>query len=637
MLHRIKPLGLALLWLVGVALVGCKEGWREELAARFNPEKQKVASEQSESTPSSPPVDAAIADTLAAVSSLTDARPLRLRGFGLVVGLGDQGSTDCPSAIREYLIEFLNKNLDPQARRESDERAFSASQLVDAPDSAVVEVSGELPPGAPRGAIFDLRIDAVAGTNSRSLEGGLLLPCELRVYRADATGSAMLSGRVMARGGGPVFVNPFASASDATSVADPRRGWVLGGAFSSEERTTRLVLRDPSYAAARRVEQRVNERFGQAPRTADALSRGFVTLHTPPAYAARPDRFLELVTAICLESQPGYIERKLREMTELLVTATERRDRIALVCEAIGRTAIPQLQALYSHADALVSYYAARTGLRLRDATALPVMAQIAAARAHPMRIAAVRELGAASAPQIAQRLMPLLDDPDQDVRIAAYEGLLAQRSSAIQSRRLPHAIDADQVNLILDTVESRAAPFVYVRRSREPRLAVFGAKTPVATPIFYTHDGHDVMINAADRNADVTVYARERYGRPIGQPVIIPARLAELIAALADHPRKSRAGRIPGIGLAYSQVVQVLDALHRENLILAPLVLEQVSLTELLGPEPRGERPEGDETTSEPDDHDEREDAARDAERPNDAPLLPREPERPEGDPEGF
>ncbi|TWT41081.1 flagellar basal body P-ring protein [Phycisphaerae bacterium RAS1] len=549
--------------------------------------------------PPSPPAprpitqDPILADTIAAQALMTSATGLRVRGFGLVEGLGTNGSGDCPPTIREYLVEFMSKEYSPTGPG-SHKHNFSPDKLIDSPDTAVVEVTAVIPAGAPRGTIVDLQVQAIPGTSTRSLEGGLLLPCELRIFDASASGKGMLAGRVMARANGPIFVNPFAGASESrTGTSDPRRGFVLGGGRSIAEREVQLQLVEPSYAMARRIQDRINARFGAVPRTADATSKGFVTLHTPAVYMRRPERFLQLVTHVYLPDGDAYRDRALLNLSQRLAEPDARYDDISLAFEAIGKTAIPSLQRLYTHESEPVSFYATRAGLRLGDAVALGVMSEIALAPQHPQRLPAVRELAACNFPQAGIKLAPLLESDDQELRIAAYEALVELRHPAVHTTPFRSLLDQNQVNVVLDVVQSSGRPLIYVRRSRVPRIAVFGDATPVATPVFYSHPDDEVTLVSEEGATDLTVFARGRKSRQLSEKLRVSPRVVDLISAMADVPLKNEAGHTRGLGLPYARVVQVLKTLTDDGSIPARLLLEQPTLVELLGPTPEVDRPE--------------------------------------------
>jgi hypothetical protein len=326
------------------------------------------------------------------------------------------------------------------------------------------------------------------------------------------------------------------------------------------------------------------------------MSRGYLTLTTPPRYAEQPAHFVELATHLYLDNTPAGVERKLIELSKELDGPDRTLDHVSLVWEGMGRTVIPHIQPLYTHADPSVRFYAARAGLRLKDVNALEVMARIAESPEHACRLLAVRELGECDYPQAGQRLAGLLDSSDQEVRIAAYEGLLHHRHPAVETHHFRSALDPTQFSLTLDIVESNGRPLVYVRRTLEPRIAVFGRRTPISLPLFYNHPDDWVTLNALEERGDIAVLCRTASGRLIPEPVMVPARVVELIRALADAPLEDDHGGVRGIGLGYTRVVEVLDALCTSGAIPARLALQTTTVADLLGPTELPERPEADE-----------------------------------------
>ena len=530
--------------------------------------------------------------TIGAATYFGSATGQPVRGFGVVVGLGDDGSSDCPTFIREHIVEAMARERDTWSSLE-DRRRFSPGELIDSPTTAVVEIDALVPPGAAAGTRFDILVRAIPGTATRSLSGGLLLPCELRLADPARSDQDVLAGRVVARAAGPVFVNPFAD-DDQGGQPSLRQGNVLSGGRTTHGRSLRLLLREPSYPLARRLERRINERFGQRPPVAEAGSRGYLVIEVPRDYAGRRDVFLRLLPHLYLESHPAFSEAKLRELTSLMVLPGADCEGISLAYEGIGRTAVPQIKPLYSHADPRVRFYAARAGLRLRDVEALPALGDLTTVSDHSVALLAIHELGECGYPQATMSLMPLLDSDDHEIRIAACAALLSHPQPAIRSIKFPYALDRMQLNMVLDVVESAGEPLIYVRRSRVPRITVFGSRLPVLVPMFHT-DGDDlVTINAIEETDDLTLFAKRR-GR-VGDPIVVPPRVVDLISVLADLPVRDEAGELRGLGLPYSQVVRILAALCEDGTIPARLEVERPSLTELLGPAPRPERPEADE-----------------------------------------
>lgn len=562
---------------------GCADGWKWNPFARHKkPPPEPVPRK-------APPSDPVLLGTIGQYTWLSGAETLRLRGFGLVVGLGDQGSADCPTSVRQYLIDYFARQA--AAEDESSRPRISPPRLIDSLDTAAVELIADIPPGAPAGTPLDIKVSAL-DAQTHSLEGGVLLASELKIFKQSPGG--VIAGRPLARASGPVFTNPFTAAGDA--AADARHGFVLGGGRTLEDRNVRMLLEQPSYSLARRIEQRINERFGQRPKASEAMSRGYLELYTPPAWTENPNHFLDLVTHLYLDGSPNTLEARLRELAERVDgSPPERLEHISLVWEANGRKALADIQRFYEHADPAVRYYAARAGLRLGDAAALPVLTRNASHPDSPFKVLAVREIGAAGVHGSTDALVRLLSAADTQVRVTAYEELVDRPTAAIRSERFRNPINPALVNFTLDLVRSDGEPLIYVRRTGEPRIAIFGPTMPIATPLFYDHPQQWVTLNTSDARGEITVLSRSRGNGRFNAPFHVPARVADLVRALANTPRGRARQREHGLGLPYSLVVQVLDALHRQHLIAANVVVEQRSLSELLGPTPRRERPEAD------------------------------------------
>lgn len=552
-----------------LALAGCNFGQREPM-----PEPRPVADDS-----------LLRAGTIGAETIVTNVDFKPLRGFGLVVGLSGKGSSDCPTSIREYLLENLTKELGPLGT--VDRRKLpTPAELIDSLDTAVVEVTGIVPAGSQKNARFDVVVRALAGTSTQSLEGGLLWPTDLRFWDVSATGGGLLEGSVLARAEGPVFVNPLGE--DGRGEPDPRQGTILGGGHAIEARPFRLTLLRPNYSLARAIANRVNERFGQNPRSAEAISMGYIELHTPPAYVRDPRRFRDLVAQMYIESRPAALQEKLNQLAEYAVLPEVDLNRVALAWEAIGRAAVPHLKPLYVHADLNVRFYAARAGLRLGDLAALPVVAATAAAGPPQRRIAAARELGECDSPQIGAYLAPLLSDENPEIRIAAYEALLQRGHPTIRSTSFRHLLDRDQINFILDVVDCDGPPLIYVRRTRLPRIAIFNSRLAVNPPVFYAPPDESVVVHTVDGSRDLRVYGKRRR---MSEEVVLPPRVVELITLLAELPERDELDRLRGLGLPYSAVVRALASLTRDECIAAALHVETLGVPRLTQPEFTPER----------------------------------------------
>ncbi|MCA9244408.1 MAG: flagellar basal body P-ring protein FlgI, partial [Phycisphaerales bacterium] len=546
-----KRPGVAAPWPVAVCaglILGVVGGCGDEALSMFKTEKKPPPERAPEPTIRD---EQKFADTIGSYAYYANDTGLSLQGFGLVYGLGSDGSSDCPTRVREYLTDFLGKELAPAGGVARNSR-IDTDKLIDSSDTAVVRITAVSPPGATKGTVFDVRVEALPGTQTRSLEGGILLPCELKVYTAAMSTQGVVESRTLARAEGPLFTNPFTAKGDEDTPITRATG--LGCARTLYDRITRLALYQPSYAQSQSIERRLNERFGQRPRTATAQSAGYLEVLTPREFAARPDRFLELALRLYVRNAPAFYHGRIQDMLNGPPSARDWEE-LSLIIEGIGRTGVQYVQPFYSDPDPAIRFFAARTGLRLRDPSALEVMTAIAADNHHPNRIDAIVELGESGYTQAAERLRDLVNGADQDARIAAYKALLAARNPAVKTLAFRAPINPRYLGFQLDVVESTGEPMIYVRTSREPRIAVFGPNTTIRGPVFLSL--RDDWINiASDPSGELTIFSRTRVNRRLSDPIHVPPRVTSLIRAMGALPTGS--GPEPrGLGLPYSLIVQ--------------------------------------------------------------------------------
>ncbi|MCH7864808.1 MAG: hypothetical protein IIC56_06310 [Proteobacteria bacterium] len=203
-------------------------------------------------------------------------------------------------------------------------------------------------------------------------------------------------------------------------------------------------------------------------------------------------------------------------------------------------------------------------------------------------RLRAIEALAAAHGSAIAARcLRKLLDDSDARVRVSAYEGLLARHDPVVQS--IP--IGAD--NFVLDRVPSTAPPLVYLRRSGQRRIALFGDNLHCLPPVFYRSVDGSVTITAQADDEALTLLRTVVASGDVSPPIGCPFDLPSLIHLLGSEAIVTPAGKVLGLGLDYGTVMSALHHFGIDKNVTATVLLEQSDLSYLLGlPRPAG-RPE--------------------------------------------
>ena len=532
-----------------------------------------------------PDITASLAyrDTVAQSARLQGMRKMRVRGYGLVVGLGDRGSAQCPPQLRRTLIQEMHKQ--PEFQRVGAGHV-TPEQLIDSADTAVVMVQGDIPAAAAEGARFDLYVQALPGSQTMSLEGGRLRPCQLRIYR-DVSVDASVPGKPLAIAEGPIFRNPFSNREDAATRANVQQGVIIGGGTTLEARRVRLIMSRPSYRQTMAIARRINSRF-TGTKVAEAESPSYIKLRVPQEYRDDPGHFLALVRHLYVPDRTGFAEQRARALAKEILEDNALYENIALAWEGIGRPALPTIGKLYGHASKAVSFYAARTGVRLDDHLAVQALARHACDPAGQMRLPAIETLGRARGSLgFLRPLRGMLDDPDPRIRVAAYEALHERNDKIITSWRI------GDDNFILDKVPFGHENLIYAKRSGDRRIAILGDGVRCERPIFYNDPGGQFTLNAEEDDATLTVFRRTPQDGIVSPPIPVDCEVDALLAMLGNRPERHENGDVGGLGVDYSAVVEALHELCRLQAINAKFMLEQETTIELFGPLARPGRPE--------------------------------------------
>lgn len=527
----------------------------------------------------------AVRDTIGSLCFYEGMRPLAVRGYGLVVGLGSNGSRDCPKQIRETLVQNMYKQQKSSGGVVGVER-ITPEQLIDDEDTAVVLCQGEIPAGALAGTQFDVAVTALPGTQTKSLRGGRLFTTELDVFRSTGPNTS-ITGQSLAYASGPMFLNPFAGEDSATKI-DPRNGVVLGGGTTTQDRRIRLVLGEPSYVWARKIRDRINAQFPGSRIVADAISPSFVQLRIPPEFAGDEGHFLALVRGLYLSRDPGFEALRAQALGEELQHPGAPHALIALSLEGLGRPSVAVVNKLYTHSKDYVSFHAAVAGLRLGDHLAADALTVHADSTDSEFRFRAIRALGEAKGVSSAAiSLRRLLHDPDPRVQVAAYEALIRRGDVTIASVRV------DDDNFTLDRVPMDGESFIYAKRTGERRIVLFDHDLKVAPPVFYRSPDGSFTLTADRGDRTLTVVRVVVSSGAVSPSVPAPLELMPLLRLLGAEAQVLPDGEVIGLGLDYASIVRALHHLCNDGSINGKFMLEQPNITELFGPPEPSSRPE--------------------------------------------
>jgi flagellar basal body P-ring protein FlgI len=544
---------MAALLMVVLAAAGCNEGNNEEEGLKLDPPEPLAR-------------DSVVKD----YARLVATGYLPVEGYGVVIGLGTNGCREIPGALRRYLTEYLAKH-DLGSWRKGTKPITPVKFLQDL-DTAVVKVRGAIPPGAPVGHRFDVHVEAMPRTGTKTLSGGILMPLDLHL--AGKWDVSQTQTHIWAEGNGPMFVNPYLDPEDPRDVPKLRNGKVIGGGKVVRRRIIHLQLLKKDYSKAFLITNRINARFAlhNDRKVAIGRSGSTVELVVPRRYRNNYSRFLELVLHLPL----GYqVEGQVLRITERLKDPRADHDALALTWEAIGRQALTEVKQHYNSPHPTLAFYAARTGLRMGDTDAVAAVTRFANDDESPMQLAAVRELGNADGfGQAGDTLRKLLDSNNERVRTAAYESLLrAGETSRVKRVRVGK-------DFVLDLVESRGRYAIYATQTGRPKIVVFGQDLCLRRDVFYRSPDDMVTVSSCKdedtRKRRVMVYRRVPRGDMLSDSLYLDFDVAELIKTLGQPTDPDINGDVHGLGLTYGEVLATLHGLCERGHIPAKFILQR-------------------------------------------------------------
>jgi hypothetical protein len=463
-----------------------------------------------------PPEDRPPADMGVTIGSLVEVfspDAVAVEGYGLVGGLGGRGSVECPPAIRAYLKRYIQQQL-PEHKVDPD-------RFINSRNTAVVLLRGIMPMAVSKNEYFDVRVAAHPDTQTTSLEGGRLYRAELkRAWTLDMTTKALATVK------GPVFIDTIDS-----SGSEQRTGYILGMGRVLDEYKVSLALLRPDFRVSALIRDKINQRFGDG--TARARSASLIELKVPANYKEQKGRFISIVRATYVTDTPEIITKRIEKFVRRLGGSGDK-EQSEIALEAIGNKCLTKLRTLLMSPNEEV---------RLREAL-------------EAITLAASRNDAAA----ISRRV---LRDPDFDIRLAAYESL--RKLDDISVMRTVVAGD-----FYLEQITQTRYKAVYVSRSGQPRIVLFGAPIRCGEDIFVESADGNVTLNARPGAKYVTVI-RKMAQRPDIPPIQFKSsfELSDIIQTLCETAIVKEGFAVrPGLNVSYADAIYILKQMCEKGMV---------------------------------------------------------------------
>jgi len=457
---------------------------------------------------------------------------IRLEGYGLVGGLRGTGSAECPTQIRAYLAQHIPTQLPAHK--------INVDKMISDSNTAVVLVEGIMPAIASKNQCFDVRLTALPNTQTTSLEGGWLFGTELKT-----AGTFGITTKVIADAKGPVFIDKI-----STSETNKREGYVLAGGRTLDEYKVTLVLGEPDFRNVNSIRNCLNERFGDG--TAKPVLYGRIEVTVPPKYREQKQRFISIIKATYLTHSTEIIRERIKIFIRKLAALQDAyASEVAL--EAIGNISLSKLGVLLNVSNEQVRLRAARCMLNLGSDAGLMALRQIALDKTSTYRIEALESitLGARrnDAAEISRRL---LRDEDSSIRLSAYEQLRKLDDIAVSQELIAR-------NFLLEQIAQTPHKEIFVSRSGQPRIVLFGAPIYCSDGIFVRSADGNITINAPVSQGYVSVIRNHPQRPGVIAQLKSSFELDDIIRTLCDKPLEKGGRGREGLGVSYTDAIALL------------------------------------------------------------------------------
>jgi hypothetical protein len=482
--------------------------------------------------------------TIADVTSVGNAEPVRLGGVGLVVGLEGTGGPSPKDSYRSMLEHELQQ-----------QGVHHVKEVLSSLDNALVIVEAQLPPGVRRGDPIDVEVKLPPGSRATSLRGGYLRKCYLYNYDfarnllPGYTGpKGMMLGHKLVHAEGPILVG----LTDGEESVQVKQGRIWGGGRSRIDQSFALVMNaDQQFARVTSVvADRINETFHAGLRGVDdklavASNNLAVALRVPVQYRYNHPRYLRVVRMIPLlggadaplgegPDRRSYRQRLTADLLDPGHTVVA-----ALRLEALGTDSIPLFKKGLNSSYPLVRFCCAEGLAYLGSSSCADELARCA--RELPLlRAFALTALASLDEAVCHLKLRELLTTAtDDETRYGAFRALRAldERNPLVRGELL-------NASFWLHRVPSEAAPLVHFSSTRRAEVVLYGEE-PMLKPPFSFLAG-EFTLTATEDDCRCSIRRIPLHGTPLRTQSSLA--IADVLRGMAE------------LGGQYPEVIQFLQ-----------------------------------------------------------------------------
>lgn len=488
--------------------------------------------------------------TIGDIAEIIANQPVPVKGVGIVIGLSGTGSSECPAATREYLRKYI---LTQVGRKD----LINPDTMINSIDTAVVIIEGVIPSAATKYQAFDVTVKPFPNTQTTSLVGGRLYTTDLKfLTKVD---DSIETSRTLAYAAGPIYIDALPD-----SKTSPKVGVILGGGKVIEDYPITLSLIKPDFRAAAYIRNRINQRFGKD--TANAISDRIINVSVPQNYKDKKAKFIMLIKSLYIASDIPHEDIRINQLIEELKTSQDK-TKFQIALEAIGRPAADELYPLIESADDKTKFASAAALLAIGDGRGLKPLRDFAQDPCSSLRILAINNIGEYAAKSDVIALMNrVVSDENLEVKLAAYNYLKKFSAPSVVRTVVSEDFFVDQV--IADGPKK-----IYVYRTQQAGIVLFGAPINCEKDLYIESADGGIIINSQPTDERISILRKHPITGGLMGPLKCSTSIADIVKLLGDPPAPKDEKKRPGLGVPYSEIVQMLKTMADKGAVNADFI----------------------------------------------------------------
>jgi hypothetical protein len=293
------------------------------------------------------------------------------------------------------------------------------------------------------------------------------------------------------------------------------------------------------------------------------VSPSVIEVTIPAEYRRRKMRFVSMIPATFLQVTNELTSARVNAyVQDLAASGDKERSEIAL--EAVGRESAGKLSTLLNAPDAEVRLRAGRCLLALGDNRGLTPLRDLALDPKSPYRLEALDAVMVsakrADALTLAQRL---LRDDDVAVVLAAYDGLRQMDDRVVAREGIGRSF-------LLEQVVQSSHKAIFVSRSGDPRIVLFGAPLRCRDNLFVESPDQTLVLDARAGQGFVSVIRKHPTRPGVIGPIRSTPDVGEIVRILGGEAEAGPSGQLKSLGVPYSQVIALLEQMSAKDAVAA-------------------------------------------------------------------